>query len=91
MMMLSFRYHFANIKGFPMSALLIRDLPEELHRVLKQRAAQNRRSMAKEAMHLLELALTMSGNTPPDLPPPFVGNFPLTDDWLDQAKQAGRA
>ncbi len=74
-----------------MAGLLIRDLPNQLHRKLRERAQQNRRSMAKEALSLLEIALTTPEQAQPSLPQPFVGQFPLTDEWLDQAKREDRA
>ena len=74
-----------------MAALLLRDLPTDLHRKLKRRAAQNRRSMAKEALLLLEMALATDQEQAPMLPKPFQGNFAITDEWLDQARNAGRA
>ena len=40
-----------------MPALLLRNVPAELHRKLKARATQNRRSMAQEALILLEKGL----------------------------------
>jgi hypothetical protein len=69
-----------------MAALLLRDLPEHLHRELKARAAQNRRSMAKEGIVLLELALTVEDRDNRPLPQPFRGAFPISDQWLSQAK-----
>lgn len=40
-----------------MPALLIKDLPPELHRKLREQAAQHHRSMTKEVLALLERAL----------------------------------
>lgn len=37
-----------------MPDLLIRDLPPELHRRLKEEAARNHRSLGRHALHLLE-------------------------------------
>ncbi len=74
-----------------MSTLLIRDLPEKLHRQLKERAAKHRRSMAKEAIVLLEEALNNEAVLPPDLPHPFNGTFKLNDEWIDAAKAEARA
>ncbi len=76
-----------------MAGLLIRDLPNQLHRKLRERAQQNRRSMAKEALSLLERALAKEIVLPipeqvqPLLPERFVGQFRLTDEWLEQAKR----
>jgi len=40
-----------------MAGLLIKDLPDELHRRLKKRATANRRSLSSEALTILESAL----------------------------------
>jgi hypothetical protein len=74
-----------------MPDLLIRDLPDSLHRKLKERAAKNRRSLTKETVVVLEMALsgtrTIEG---PEPPTPHQGHFLLTDEWIDQAKREGR-
>ena len=74
-----------------MAGLLIRELPDELHRKLRIRAKQNRRSMAKEALMLLELAFASDEPKNASMPQPFKGQFLLTDDWIEQAKAEGRA
>lgn len=74
-----------------MPNLLIRDLPEEVHRRLKERAAQNRRSMNQEVLLLLEEAVEWRENETPDPPVPFQGDFGIDDTWLDEAKRSGRA
>ncbi len=43
-----------------MASLLIKNLPQELHTLLKERAAANRRSLNSETIHLLEEAITVS-------------------------------
>lgn len=40
-----------------MSALVIKNLPEPLHRQLKKRAERNHRSLTKEAIAVLEAAV----------------------------------
>ena len=40
-----------------MPGLLLKELPNELHRKLKARAAANRRSLSSEAVAILETAL----------------------------------
>ncbi len=47
-----------------MPGLLIKDLPKELHRKLKARAAANRRSLTGEAMTILERALHERSEAP---------------------------
>lgn len=76
-----------------MPGLLIKDLPEEIHALLKERAATNRRSMGKEALVILELVLSDDAG-----PPPLeeidalrvVGRKPLTQELLDEARDTGR-
>jgi hypothetical protein len=74
-----------------MSALLIRDLPPDVHHKLKLLAQRNRRSLSEEASSLLEQALAVQAYGIYDLPVPLVGSFLLTDDWLNGAKNEGRA
>ncbi len=74
-----------------MPGLLIRNLPKELHRRLKKRAAQNRRSMNQEAIVLLENALGSEARDTGEPPAPFQGSFSIDDSWLNEAKQSGRA
>ena len=52
-----------------MTGLIIRDVPEELHKKLKQQATRHHRSMNKEAIALLEQALTRE-DTVREIPPP---------------------
>jgi plasmid stability protein len=68
-----------------MPGLLIKDLPDDLHQRLKESAARHHRSLTKEAMALLEEALA-KGPRRKDLPQPFQGHRPVTQDLLDQAK-----
>lgn len=72
-----------------MPGLSIKDLPPELHRKLKEQAAQHHRSMTKEVLALLERALG-GEKASTDIPPPFEGRFPLTDKLIDQARHEGR-
>ena len=73
-----------------MPRLLIKDMPIAVHQKLKARAAQNSRSMTKEAIYLLEEALFDEMPAHLKLPTPFQGTFLLTDEWLDQAKRDGK-
>jgi len=72
-----------------MPGLVIKDLPAKLHRKLKERAARHRRSMTKEVLVVLERALSEEA-TPQEVPPPFKGRFALTDEFIEQARRAGR-
>ena len=72
-----------------MAALIIEELPPELHLKLRESAARHHRSLAREALALLEDALSR----PPaavEPPRPFKGHLPLTQDLLDQAKSESR-
>ena len=74
-----------------MSALLIRNLPPEVHDRLKVLALRNRRSLSEEAARLLEEAIVAQMPFAAQPPTPFTGTFPLSDEWLEQAKNEGRA
>ena len=72
-----------------MASVLIRNLPDELHRQLKRRARRHDRSLNQEVIALIEIALD---NRPVQaLPAPVELRKPLTQDMLDQARQEGRA
>ncbi|MDH3460304.1 MAG: hypothetical protein OEM00_04880 [Burkholderiaceae bacterium] len=51
-----------------MSTIVVKNLPDHLHALLKQRAVRNHRSMTKEVVHLLEAGLG-SGTEQRPLPP----------------------
>ncbi|OHB75864.1 MAG: hypothetical protein A2Z34_04935 [Planctomycetes bacterium RBG_16_59_8] len=72
-----------------MPSLVIKHLPEEIHRLLKENAAQHHRSMTQEAIVTLENALRKIRPIP-DIQP-YRGKVPLTDDILREAKNWGRA
>jgi hypothetical protein len=74
-----------------MSALLIRNLPPEVHDRLRVLAQRNRRSLSEEAAHLLEEAIAAQMPFAAQPPTPFTGTFSLNDEWLDKAKSEGRA
>ncbi len=73
-----------------MTDLIIRQLPAEIHRKLKERAQANRRSVNQEIQILLETALA-DALPPTSAPPPFQGAFPIDDAWLLRAREEGRA
>ena len=52
-----------------MSGLLIKDFPPELHRKLKDEAARHHRSMTRQALALLEQALSEPARNAADLLP----------------------
>jgi plasmid stability protein len=80
-----------------MATLTLKNVPEKLVAALKDRAAQNRRSLNQEAMLRLERSVSMSR---PDirkriaslrrLHKRLTGFPPMTDAFLDRAKNAGR-
>ncbi len=76
-----------------MPGLLIKDLSESLHRRLKARAARHQRSLAREALVILEEALEDAAG-PPSLAEVdrlrIRGGEPLTQEFLDQARRRGR-
>jgi len=62
-----------------MSGLLIKDFPPELHRKLKEEAARHHRSMTRQALALLEQALsTPAKNAAELLPKPIKPAKPVT-------------
>ena len=73
-----------------MPGLVIKDLPENLHRKLKAQAIRHHRSMTKEVLAVLERALSDEDNAQKVVPPPFKGRFALTDEFIDQARREGR-
>ena len=72
-----------------MPALLVKDLPSDLHRRLKEEAARNHRSMAKQVIAILDQILGEARPRP--YPPPVRVAFPITDEFLNKAKRWGRA
>ena len=76
-----------------MPGLLIKDLPEELHKRLKSRAAASQRSMGREALVILRQALDDRAG-PPTLDEVdamrVTGRAPLTDAILHEARNSGR-
>jgi len=76
-----------------MPGLLIKDLPDDLHRRLKARASARGRSMSREVMVILAEALEDRAG-PPTLAEVdglrVRGRRPLTQDLLDEARKTGR-
>lgn len=75
-----------------MAALVIKNLPDELHRKLKARAARHHRSMTREAIMQLERALSEPDEAdvrrvPPE---PLDVGFRPDDKWLYKAIREGR-
>lgn len=76
-----------------MTGLLIKDLPDDVHARLKDRAAAHRRSLSGEALTILEEALRDSAG-PPTLAEVdrmrVKGKRPLTQELIDRARREGR-
>lgn len=75
-----------------MSTLVVKNLPDELHERLRQRAQRNHRSVTKEAIVLLEQGmLTTAMRRPIKLPPPIkLKGGPVTTEWIEAAIAEGR-
>lgn len=72
-----------------MPSLMIRNLPMEIHRKLKEYAARHHRSMTRQAVAILESALRVV----PPVPRfhPVRGAGPMTDEIIAEGKKRGRA
>ena len=76
-----------------MPAILVKDVPAEVHARLQARARAHRRSMSREALVLLERVLDDRSGPPSlaELDAARVhGQLPLTDDVLERARQVER-
>jgi plasmid stability protein len=71
-----------------MPALVIKDLPVELHRRLKDDAVHHHRSMTQQAIFILEQGLHRVNPIPAFKA--YKGSFPLTNDFINSAKREGR-
>lgn len=63
-----------------MSAVVIRDLPPDIHQRLKTEAQRHHRSMNREIIAILEKEV--GGNRLSDLPPPVKGIKPADPRWI---------
>ncbi len=71
-----------------MSSMLIKNIPEEIKKKLKEQAELNHRSVNKQVVSILEQAVAKPGISA--LPPPLKLKFRPTDAWLNKAKRWGR-
>ena len=71
-----------------MSALLIKELPADVHQWLKHEAEANRRSMTQQVIVLFEER--MRKFRPVHFGPPVKLREPLTDAFVNQARREGR-
>jgi plasmid stability protein len=77
-----------------MAALLLKNMPAEMHAGLKRRAERNRRSLTQEAFAILEAALQADASRPTleEIRRWQVrGARPLTDAFLRRAIRRGRS
>ena len=75
-----------------MSTLVVKNLPDELHDRLRERAQRNHRSVTKEAIVLLEQGMLAAAvRRPIKLPPPItLKGGPATTAWIEAAIAEGR-
>jgi plasmid stability protein len=71
-----------------MASLLIKNIPNELHEHLRERAARHHRSMNKEVIVLLEQV--MEGPRPGHLPEPVQLKRPIDTKTILRARDEGR-
>ena len=71
-----------------MAALLIKDVPPEVHDWLRREAKRNRRSMTQQAIAVFEER--MRNFRPVKFPPPVRTRTLLTSAFIDHAKREGR-
>lgn len=76
-----------------MPTLVIKDLPAQLHRRLKEEAKKAHRSMTREAIYLLEAGLNEAKSLVEahELPMPYEGKKPLTGELIQKWKRQGMA
>ena len=73
-----------------MTDLLIRDIPDHIHLQIKIRAKQNYRSMSAEVLQVLHEVFGSDIEMPETPPEPLEGKFPITDEWVQHAREEGR-
>ncbi len=71
-----------------MPALLIKNIPREVHEWLKREAERNRRSMTQQAIMVLEERMRRFRAV--RFPPPVRTRTILTAELIDRAKHEGR-
>lgn len=71
-----------------MAALLIKDLPSDVHDWLKREAEAHRRSMTQQVIVIFEER--MRKFRPVHFGPPVRTRSPLTAEFIDRAKKEGR-
>ena len=71
-----------------MPALLVKNLPVAVHKWLKHEAEAHRRSMTQQVVVIFEERMKMF--RPVHFGVPLKTRTPLTAEFIDQAKKAGR-
>jgi hypothetical protein len=71
-----------------MPAIVVRDMPVEMHRRLKSAALQHHRSMNREVLAILEQ--TLETHDVAELPPPVKGKRPVDPRWIVQVIREAR-
>ena len=74
-----------------MSGLLIKNVPPEIHRKLREDAARNHRSMTRHALALLEAALAGTPAPAGKPPKPVHPAFPVSAKLIRNAIREGRS
>lgn len=82
--------------GFIMATITLKNIPEELHLILKDRAKRHGRSLNKEVLVCLEESITPRPIDINSLLADIRKNRSLvpgklTDEFINEAKQKGRA
>jgi plasmid stability protein len=73
------------------SAFVIKNLPNNILRRLKERARKARRSVSWEAVYIMTTALGLRTRPVIELPAPYEGKMPLTDKLIQRWKRAEMA
>lgn len=71
-----------------MPSIVVKDIPEKLHKRLKAQAREHRRSMSQEILTILENGLVPLKRR--KLPPLVKANVLITDEMINAAKREGR-
>jgi hypothetical protein len=80
-----------NTAPLPMSTLVIKNLPDDLHARLKDQADRHRRSVTQEAILLIETGITVPRLAPMLAPPVKLKGGQLTTEeiltWVDEGRE----
>jgi plasmid stability protein len=79
-----------------MATVTLKNVPEDVHLALKQRAKRNKRSLNQEAIFCLDLALGRDVRDPQAILAGIrnlrsrISVKQVSQDWIDNAKRQGR-